>query len=92
MADEDEYPITVGREFLGSAIRARREEAHFTRRQLSALTGVGYDSLFSIEKGRRLPNLSTLYKLSGALNTTPRELLKGVYPWDGGEPPSPEST
>ena len=80
----------VGRDLLGAALRARREHAGLTRRQLAALSDVSFDSLFAIEKGRRLPNLSTLFKLATAFDVAPRDLLEGVYPWDGDAVPPPK--
>ena len=82
---EDE--IAVGQLLLGKRIRTRREEAGLTRRQLSNASGVAYDSLFSIEAGRRLPNLSTLHRIASSLETTSREMLAELYPWDTDEQP-----
>lgn len=82
MTGDADAELAAGRKRLGAALRARREDAGLTRRRMSEMTGVGYDSLFSIEAGRRLPNLSTLFKISRALETTPRELLAGIDPWD----------
>ena len=79
-ADIDDHAI--GRALLGASLRERRELAGLSRRQVSQRSGVGYDSLFSIENGRRLPNLVTLHKLAVVLETSPRDLLAGVFPWD----------
>lgn len=76
--------IQVGRKLLGAAIRARREALGVTRLDLAGVSGVAHDSLVSIELGRRTCSLSTLHRLAAGLGTTARDLLVGVYPWDGG--------
>ena len=78
----DSDDLDLGRALLGAALRERRELTGLSRRQVSQMSGVGYDSLFSIENGRRLPNLGTLHRLAQVFETTPRDLLRGVYPWD----------
>lgn len=78
----DPDDLAIGSTLLGAALRERRELAGLSRKKMSETSGVGYDSLFSIENGRRLPNLGTLLRLAYALETTPRELLNGVFPWD----------
>lgn len=74
--------VDLGSELLGAALQQRRERAGLSRRQVSELSGVGYDTVFSVERGRRLPSLITMLKLAEALDTNPRDLLSGVYPWD----------
>ena len=76
--------IEVGRRLLGLAIRTRREEQGVTRPALAKLSGVAYDTLVSIELGRNTCSLSSLHRISASLGTTAREMLVGVYPWDGG--------
>ena len=89
MAENYEQRNALGRDLLGAALRVRRETVGLTRRQLAALSDVSFDSLYAIETGRRLPNLSTLLKLADAFGVTSRDLLEEVFPWDGGEPPRP---
>lgn len=74
--------VYVGTALLGATLRERRELAGLSRKKVAAMSGVGYDTLFSIETGRRLPNLGTLLRLAHALDTTPRDLLTNVFPWD----------
>lgn len=88
MAENYEDRLAAGRARLGLTLRARREQAELTRRQLAAMSDVSFDSLFAIEKGRRLPNLGTLLKLADAFEVSPLDLLVGVYPWDDREPPT----
>lgn len=77
-----EHELETGQRTLGKQIKSRRETAGLSRRQLSIASGVGYDTLFSIESGRRLANLSTLHRLAISLGTTTVGLLHGLYPWD----------
>lgn len=71
-----------GARALGASLKARREAAGLTRREVYLYFGVAMDSLASVESGRRLANLSTLYALSKAYDTTVTGLLSGVPPWD----------
>lgn len=87
MAELDD-DLAIGQLLLGERIRARREEAGLTRRKLSNASGVGYDSLYSIEAGRRLANLSTLHRIANSLGTNSTELLHGIFPWDTDERPA----
>ena len=91
MAEHPRDRIAAGRLLLGVAIRARREEVGLTRRELAERTGLSFGTIHHVEIGRRLPSLDSLDAVALGLGTTARSLLKGVYPWDGGEPPKPES-
>lgn len=77
-----------GRRLLGLRLLHEREARGLSFRQLSARSGVSIATLVSMEKGRRLPSLLTLHGLATAYDVSVRDLLEGVYPWDGGEPPS----
>ena len=88
MPGEFQDELDAGQHTLGRRIRARRDELEMPRRILANRSGVGYNTLVAVEVGRRLPNLSTLHRIARVLDTTARELLTGIYPWDGGTPPS----
>ena len=49
--------MAAGRLFLGSRIRALREEAHVALADASASAGISYSYLSDVERGRRLPTL-----------------------------------
>jgi transcriptional regulator with XRE-family HTH domain len=84
VADEEtDSDADIGRELLGRSLRERREEAGYTRRRLAELSGASFETLYSVETGRRLPSLGTLLKLSRVYRVAPRDLLSGVFPWDG---------
>jgi transcriptional regulator with XRE-family HTH domain len=87
MAEYDDE-LAVGQRLLGLRIRDRRDELELPRRIIANRSGVGYNTLVSIEAGRRLPNLSTLHRIARTLDTTARELLEGIYPWDSVDPPT----
>ncbi len=84
----DPEDTDLGSKLLGAAVQRRREAAGLSRRQVTQISDIGYDTLFSIEHGRRLPSLLTLLKLAKVLETSPRDLLTDVYPWD--DVPRPE--
>lgn len=88
VAGEYEDELAVGQRLLGQRIRDRRDQLELPRRIIANRSGVGYNTLVSIEAGRRLPNLSTLHRIARTLETTARDLLAGIYPWDAVEPPA----
>ena len=89
-ADDDIRSRTqVGMLLLGASLRERREQAGWSMRQLADITGLSFDTIVSTEKGRRLPSLKSLDEIAKAYGTTARELLRGIYPWDGGQAPRP---
>ncbi|MBD3924308.1 helix-turn-helix transcriptional regulator [Nocardioides cavernae] len=51
---------------------------------LSARVDLSPFTINSYERGRRLPSLEALDVVARALDTDVRELLAGVFPWDGG--------
>lgn len=63
---------------LGRLVRARRTALKLTQRQVDRR--MGYRSAFvgGVERGRRNITLTTLYALAAALETEPRELLRGL--------------
>lgn len=80
--------MAAGRLFLGSRIRALREEAHVALADASASAGISYSYLSDVERGRRLPTLEVLDAIAIALGTSVAGLIMGLYPWDASSPPS----
>jgi transcriptional regulator with XRE-family HTH domain len=60
---------------MGGRIRAARQRAGLTLRQLAAATGVSASLLSQIENSRARPSVTTLYGLVGALGLSLDELL-----------------
>lgn len=89
----DELPpdrYTVGRRLLGQTVKKRREACGLTMRELAERSGLGFDSIASLETGRRLPSLQTLDGLAVALSTSAADLLRDAWPWDGTASPPAE--
>ncbi|HTC68264.1 MAG TPA: helix-turn-helix transcriptional regulator [Acidothermaceae bacterium] len=61
---------------LGSFIRAQREMANLSLRQLSALTDVSNPYLSQIERGLHEPSMRVLKSIADALNVSAETLLK----------------
>jgi transcriptional regulator with XRE-family HTH domain len=61
---------------LGSFIRAQREMANLSLRQLSALTEVSNPYLSQIERGLHEPSMRVLRSIAEALNVSAETLLK----------------
>ena len=60
---------------LGSKIKAKRKERHYTQEQLSELCDLSVGFLGHIEAGSRIPSLESLYKIAVALNVSIDYLL-----------------
>jgi transcriptional regulator with XRE-family HTH domain len=58
-------------------LRELREQRALSIRELSALSGVNYNSIWRIEAGRTGAQPRTIRKLAKALGVEPRELVKG---------------
>ena len=61
---------------LGSFIKAQREMANLSLRQLSALTDVSNPYLSQIERGLHEPSMRVLKSIAEALNVSAETLLK----------------
>jgi transcriptional regulator with XRE-family HTH domain len=57
-------------------LRELRERQALSLRELSALSGVNYNSIWRIEAGRTGAQPRTVRKLAAALGVEPAELLK----------------
>jgi len=77
----DEAP----QDLLGSFIRAQRQLANLSLRQLSALTEVSNPYLSQIERGLHRPSLHVLRSIADALNVSTETLLEhaGLIDHDG---------
>ena len=60
---------------LGAFIRAQREQAHMSLRDLAALTDVSNPYLSQIERGLHEPSMRVLKSISDALNLSIETLL-----------------
>jgi transcriptional regulator with XRE-family HTH domain len=59
-------------------LRELRERQALSLRELSALSGVNFNSIWRIEAGRTGAKPRTVRRLAAALEVEPHELLKGV--------------
>ena len=69
-------PDEVARQMLGNFIRAQRQMADLSLRQLSALTEVSNPYLSQIERGLHEPSLRVLRSIADALNVSTETLLE----------------
>ncbi len=63
---------------LGKRIVAARSGANMSQEKLAATSGIDRSHMGFIEQGRRKPTLSTLYKISKALNISLEDLFEGL--------------
>ncbi len=64
-------------EALGQAIRARRLARGLTLVDLAARVGLSQPFLSQVENGRARPSMMSLYRVAGALDTTPQAFFGG---------------
>jgi len=76
-------------EALGEFIRAQRQQAELTLRELAARTNVSNPYLSQIERGLHAPSVRVLKAIAGALNVSAESLLvqAGLIEADDGEAP-----
>jgi transcriptional regulator with XRE-family HTH domain len=77
MADTEE-PMAAGGEptLLGAFIRAQRQMANLSLRQLSALTEVSNPYLSQVERGLHEPSVRVLRSIADALNVSAETLFE----------------
>jgi transcriptional regulator with XRE-family HTH domain len=72
---------------LGEFIRAQRQLANLSLREMAAMTSVSNAYLSQIERGLHQPSLKVLHSIADALHLTTEQLL-GQAGWTTGSPPS----
>lgn len=63
------------RDGLGQAVRARRLERGLTLVELAGRSGLSHPFLSQIENDRAQPSMDSLYRIAGALATTPQSFF-----------------
>ncbi|MGH9275888.1 MAG: helix-turn-helix domain-containing protein, partial [Acidimicrobiales bacterium] len=79
---------------LGELIRAQRQQAELTLRELAARTNVSNPYLSQIERGLHEPSVRVLKAIAGALNLSAESLLQqaGLLEGEEGVAPPPPPT
>jgi transcriptional regulator with XRE-family HTH domain len=72
---------------LGQFIRAQRQLAKLSLREMAAMTSVSNAYLSQVERGLHQPSLKVLQKIADALQLTTEQLL-GQAGWATASPPS----
>lgn len=62
---------------VGPRLRELREERGLSMRALARMSGISANALSMIERGRTSPSVSTLYKITGALEVPITTLFRG---------------
>ena len=60
---------------IGKVIRKYREEKGLSQEVLSGLAGLDRTHYSKIERGLRSPTIDTLFKIAGALDMPPHQLM-----------------
>lgn len=63
---------------VGAAIRRLRKERGLSQEVLSGLAGIARTHLTMIESGAKQANFETLWRIAGALNMRPSELVAQI--------------
>ncbi len=66
------------RDLVRQEIRKRREALGLTQEALCERAGISIDAVTRIENGKRVPSLSTLARIAGALDIRVVDLLAGA--------------
>jgi transcriptional regulator with XRE-family HTH domain len=66
-------------ERFGRNLFMARRRAGFSQERLAVLCGLHRTEIGHLEKGRRLPRVDTLLKLTAVLAVEPAALLKGMH-------------
>lgn len=61
---------------VGAAIKKLRKERKLSQEVFSALAGIARSHLSMIETGNKQANLETLWKIAGAFEIRPHELIR----------------
>jgi len=61
----------------GMRLKELRRERALSQRELAQLSGVSYDAIAKLERGRREAQPRTVRRLAEALGVEPGELMKG---------------
>lgn len=65
---------------LGSIVKAARDDARMTQRELAATVGIKASHVAYIENGHRRPSISLIKRLSETLGLNAKELLLLAHP------------
>ena len=79
-------------EALGAFIKAQRQVANLSLREMARLTDVSNAYLSQIERGLHQPSVRVLRSLAAALNVSAETLLQQAGLIDEDEPAGPEAT
>ena len=66
------------RHIAGTVIRRLRNERGMSQELLSGLAGIARSHLSMIETGSKQPNFETLWRIAGALEMRPSELVAAI--------------
>jgi transcriptional regulator with XRE-family HTH domain len=65
-------------ETFGHNLWRRRRRADLSQQELADLSGLHRVEIGKIERGKRLPRIDTILKVSAGLDTSPCELMAGL--------------
>ena len=66
------------RNAVGATIKKLRKEKGLSQEVLSGLADIGRSHLAMIETGKKHANLETVWKIAGAFNMNPSELIRQI--------------
>jgi len=70
--------VDFSRAATGRTIRRLRKEKGISQEVLSGLAGMARSHLAMIETGVKQPNFETIWRIAGALEISPHELVRKV--------------
>ena len=76
--DESSADFRTSAVLFGAELRRARDRAGLTQTELGTRAGLSKNGVYTLEKGRRSPNLETVLRLCEGLSLRPGELLDSV--------------
>ncbi len=70
----------IDTQMMGKRLKKARERKGLTLKELASQTGLIWSHIHGLEKGRNIPSLKTLAKITTALGTTPDVILAKNLP------------
>ncbi len=63
---------------LGTVLKQKRKQKNITQSKLAEICDLHEDYIVKIERGKRQPSISTLFKIADGLNTPAATIIKKV--------------
>lgn len=70
--------MNIDAELIGEIIQKYRKNAGLSQEVLSGLAGLDRTHYSKIERGERMPTITTLFKIAQAIDVCPSDIVKSI--------------